>query len=76
MKGDPFPLLKEDMKSGAVVDWGEFPGGARGFATIDVTDQSDLFVFLSKYRNLGIRFTLSESVLSLDQIEKLVTEQK
>jgi hypothetical protein len=70
LKGSPFPLLREDKQKGALVDFGEFPSGGRGFAIVNVENQWELFLLLDKYRSMGIRFLTAEPVLSLEQMEE------
>ena len=68
-KGDVLPLLKEDKKKGVFVDWGTF-GNSKGFAIIDAADEQELSVLLSKYAEKGVIATSTETVISLDQVER------
>jgi len=75
-EGDAIPLMRDDLQSGTLVDWGAFAGGGRGFAIVKANDELELLALLSKYRKFDIRAVDIEPIISLDQIERALGRRK
>lgn len=58
-------MVKEDLESGRIKDWGVFPGEHAGFAICEGTEQ-DLLIGLGRYDPF-IKFK-THSVISLSQV--------
>jgi len=69
--GDALPLVKEDIEKGTFKDWGVLGTTGRGYVILEASNETELFLLLTKYRKYDIRPISVEPVLSVDQVEEL-----
>lgn len=70
----PLALIKGDLRTGVLKDWGYFAGSGRGYALVNAKEETELVQLMMKYRRFGVRMLSTEPVVTVDQFEKIAPD--